>query len=79
MLMTYIAGLTSFLCFAFYFALMLMLSCEPGFKALRETMVKTVVPKLYVYTSFMYCFVTKIAPQTFLVLSFNFLAKTTSQ
>ena len=27
----YVAGLTSFLCFAFCFALMLMLSCEPGF------------------------------------------------
>ena len=26
----YVAGLTSFLCFAFCFALMLMLSCEPG-------------------------------------------------
>ena len=31
----YVAGLTSFLCFAFCFALMLMLtlSCEPGFKS----------------------------------------------
>ena len=28
----YDAGLTSFLCFAFCFALMLMLSCEPGLK-----------------------------------------------
>ena len=27
----YVAGLTSFLCFAFCFALMLMLSCEQGF------------------------------------------------
>ena len=27
----YVAGLTSLLCFAFCFALMLMLSCEPGF------------------------------------------------
>ena len=27
----YVAGLTSFLCFAFCFAVMLMLTCEPGF------------------------------------------------
>ena len=30
----YVAGLTSFLCFAFCFALMLVLSCEPGFTVL---------------------------------------------
>ena len=30
----YVAGLTSFLCFAFCFALMLMLSCEPGFNSI---------------------------------------------
>ena len=30
----YVAGLTWFLCFAFCFALMLMLSCEPGFSLL---------------------------------------------
>ena len=32
----YVAGLTSFLSFAFCFALILMLSCEPGLRGIKK-------------------------------------------
>ena len=46
----YVAGLTSFLCFAFCFAFMLMLSCEPGL--IRRSTAQTVNKNSIVYEHF---------------------------
>ena len=51
----YVAGLTSFLCFAFCFAVMLMLSCEPGLRLIVDVVqIWNIWTTNFSYTNFSY-------------------------